>query len=67
MIVAEVIPTSELSTIMGIASAINGIANFCVAQFFPIVTIILCLNLILQLVAPRNTSKFSWISEVREN
>lgn len=36
LIVAEVIPTSELSAIMGIASAINGIANFCVAQFFPV-------------------------------
>lgn len=34
LIVAEMIPTKDLSAIMGFASAVNGTANFCVAQFF---------------------------------
>jgi len=34
LIVAEMIPTKDLSAIMGFASAVNGTSNFCVAQFF---------------------------------
>jgi len=34
LIVAEMIPTKDLSFIMGVASGVNGISNFCIAQFF---------------------------------